>query len=381
MFVINRCSFDTSVSPTLKFIVSDGLQKTNIVESSANKKYSANVVYDQYNLSTSHHKPEKTNIVYTSQTMLNTTFLLEASKIVNPGDYATRAVNNIYLNDNNGKRVLTLNDTRNSYYLNAKLTTEDERVSPVISDDGTNIFVIKNIINNMPISNNIITITGGGGGYLSGANGKISGNITVSAPNEADGVQAIVEGYITSGVLTSVYVTTPGSGYSKNPTISISAANTTPANVVVYGETSVSGGNGLVRYQTYPVTLAAGNDSGDLRVFLTAYRPTNTKIFVYYKIISRDDTLIIEEANWQQMTSISKSIRYSATRDDLIEFELAPGTAGVPQNYVSYTNAKTGLIFNDFYKYAIKIVMASADSTFSPFVKDLRVIALPTGDI
>ena len=381
MFVINRCSFSTSVSPTLKFIVSDGLQKTNIVESSANKKYSANVVYDQYNLSTSHHKPEKTNIVYTSQTMLNTTFLLEASKIVNPGDYATRAVNNIYLNDNNGKRVLTLNDTRNSYYLNAKLTTEDERVSPVISDDGTNIFVIKNIINNMPISNNIITITGGGGGYLSGANGKISGNITVSAPNEADGVQAIVEGYITSGVLTSVYVTTPGSGYSKNPTISISAANTTPANVVVYGETSVSGGNGLVRYQTYPVTLAAGNDSGDLRVFLTAYRPTNTKIFVYYKIISRDDTLIIEEANWQQMTSISKSIRYSATRDDLIEFELAPGTAGVSQNYVSYTNPKTGLIFNDFYKYAIKIVMASADSTFSPFVKDLRVIALPTGDV
>jgi hypothetical protein len=81
------------------------------------------------------------------------------------------------------------------------------------------------------------------------------------------------------------------------------------------------------------------------------------------------------------MTSISKSIRYSATRDDLIEFELAPGTAGVSQNYVSYTNSKTGLIFNDFYKYAIKIVMASADSTFSPFVKDLRVIALPTGDI
>jgi hypothetical protein len=89
----------------------------------------------------------------------------------------------------------------------------------------------------------------------------------------------------------------------------------------------------------------------------------------------------MEEASWQQMTSVSKSIRYSTTRDDLVEFELAPGTSGVAQNYVSYTNPKTGLIFNDFYKYAIKIVMASADSTFSPFVKDLRVIALPTGDI
>jgi hypothetical protein len=259
------------------------------------------------------------------------------------------------------------------------MATEDERVSPVISDDGTNIYTVKNIINNMPISNSIITITGGGTGYLSGANGKISGNITVSAPDEADGVQAIVEGYVTSGVLTSVYVTTPGSGYSKNPTISISAANTSPANVVVYGETSVSGGNGLARYQTVPVTLAAGNDSGDMRVYFTAYRPTNTKIFVYYKIISRDDTLIIEEANWQQLTPLNRSVRYSTSRDDLIEFELAPGTAGVAQNYVSYTNPKTGLIFNDFYKYAIKVVMASPDSTFTPFLKDIRVIALPSG--
>jgi hypothetical protein len=259
------------------------------------------------------------------------------------------------------------------------METSDDRVSPIISDDGANIYVVKNIINNMPISNSIITITGGGTGYLSGANGQLSGNITVSAPDESDGVQAIVEGYVTSGALTSVYVTTPGSGYTKNPTISISAANTTPANVVMYGETSVSGGNALVRYQTIPVTLAAGNDSGDMRVYFTAYRPTNTKIFVYYKIISRDDTLIIEEANWQQLTSISKLNRFSTSKDDLIEFELAPGTAGVAQNYVSYTNPKNGIIFNDFYKYSIKVVMASSDSTFSPFLKDIRVIALPSG--
>jgi hypothetical protein len=379
MFVINRCSFDTSVSPTLKFIVPDGLNKSSLAESSASKSYSANVVYDQYNVSVSQLKPEKTSILYTSQTMLNTTFLLEDAKSVSPGDFGIRATNDFYLNDFNGKRVLTFDNTRASYYLNAKLATEDERVSPVITDDGTNIFTVKNIINNMPISNNIITITGGGTGYLSGANGKLSGNITVSAPDESDGVQAIVEGYATSGVLTSIYVTTPGSGYTKNPTISISAANTAPANVVVYGETSVSGGNGLARYQTVPVTLAAGNDSGDMRVYFTAYRPTNTKIFVYYKIISRDDNLIIEEANWQQLTPVNKVTRYSASRDDLIEFEMAPGTAGVAQNYVSYTNPKNGLIFNDFYKYAIKVVMASSDSTFSPFLKDIRVIALPSG--
>jgi hypothetical protein len=79
-----------------------------------------------------------------------------------------------------------------------------------------------------------------------------------------------------------------------------------------------------------------------MRVYFTAYRRVNTKIFVYYKIISRDDTLIIEEANWQQLTSISKVTRYPTSRDDLIEFEMASGTNRVAQNYVSYTNPRMG---------------------------------------
>jgi hypothetical protein len=381
MFVINRCSFNTVVSPKLQFIVPDGLSKSSSVEHRASKNYSANVVYDQYNLSVSQLKPEKTNIIYTAETMLNTTFSLESAKDVSPGDFATRALTDIHLNDNNGKRVLTLDGTRNSFYLNATLTTDDERVSPVISDDGTNIYPIKNIINNLPLSNSIITIAGGGTGYLSGASGLLSGNIIVSAPDQFDGVQATVQGYANSGVLTSVYVVNPGSGYSVNPTISITAANTAPANVFVYGETSVSGGNALVRYQTIPVTLAADNDSGDMRLFITAYRPSNTKIFAYYKIISRNDSLLLEESSWQQMTNIGQTTKYSTTRDDLIEFQLAPGTSGVAQNYVSYTNPKNGIVFNDFFRYAIKIVMASGDSTFSPFLKNIRVVVLPSGVI
>ena len=157
------------------------------------------------------------------------------------------------------------------------------------------------------------------------------------------------------------------------------STNTTPANVSVFGETSTAGGNALVRYQTIPVVLASGNDSGDLRVYITAYRPLYTDFYVYYKIISRGDTLQIEQSSWQKMTVTSKNSRHSKTRDELIELELAPGTGGVAQNYVSYTNPITGIKYNDFYKYAIKIVMSTYDSTFCPFIKDMRVVALPQG--
>jgi hypothetical protein len=379
MFVINRCSFTVSSQPVLNFIVPDGLNKNSLIESGGSKNYSANVIYDQYNLSVSELKSEKTRIDYSTQLMSNTSFSLEADKPVSPGIYGVPSAKMIYLNDNNGKRVLTKENTRESFYLNATLSSEDEKVSPVISDDGTNLFVSKNIINEMPISNNIIVITGGGTGYLGGASGRLYGNISISAPNESDGQQATIEGYCTSGVLSKIYVTDPGSGYTTNPTISISAANTVPANVSVFGETSSAGGNGLVRYQTIPVVLASGNDSGDLRVYITAYRPLYTDFYVYYKIISRGDTLQIEESSWQKMTVTSKNTRYSRTRDELIELELAPGTGGVAQNYVAYTNPNTGIKYNDFYKYAIKIVMSSYDSTFCPFIKDMRVIALPPG--
>jgi hypothetical protein len=107
-----------------------------------------------------------------------------------------------------------------------------------------------------------------------------SPSITVSAPDLVGGVQAFVSANVQTGNIVSVYVTTAGSGYTTTPTITVSATANTAANIDVFGETSSRGGNGLARYQTYPVTLAQGNDSGDLRVFFTAYRPVNTDIHI-----------------------------------------------------------------------------------------------------
>jgi hypothetical protein len=151
------------------------------------------------------------------------------------------------------------------------------------------------------------------------------------------------------------------------------------ASVILAGETSKSGGNALARYFTKKVVLNQGFDSGDLRVYFTAYRPVNTNIYVYYKILSRNDTQKFEEGTWQLMTLINNSDSiYSQTRDDTYEFVAAPGTLGKAQNYVSYTSDVTNQTYNNFSQFAIKVVLSTTDNTFVPYLSDIRAIALPS---
>jgi hypothetical protein len=78
------------------------------------------------------------------------------------------------------------------------------------------------------------------------------------------------------------------------------------------------------------------------------------------------------------MTKINNSsTKYSQARTDVIEYSFAPGTAGVDQGYVTYTGA-SGQVYTTFNQFAIKIVMTSSDHTYTPFVDDIRVIALPS---
>lgn len=381
MFTINRCVFNTSASPSIDFFVAQGLYGTKQIESNtlSSIRNTANVEYDELNVSTTHYIPTGTNITYTYRTTLESDGSLTSAKNVNPGEFGTPTDNSIKLNDFNGKRILNPN-VNNSFYLTASLQTSDNRVTPILADDGLRLYTVKNSINNLGISNSVISVANSGTGFLSGSSGTLSSpDISVSAPDISGGTQAFVSANVQSGNIVSVYVTTEGSGYSITPTITITASNTTRANVVIAGETSVSGGNGLCRYQTYPVTLAPDNDSGDLRVYFTAYRPVNTDIHVYYKILSRNDTQIFEDGYWQKMTTINGSNKFSVFDDQLFEYEVAPGINNIANNFVSYTSSVNGVTYNDFYKYAIKIVMSSSDSTFAPYLKDLRVIALPEG--
>jgi hypothetical protein len=107
---------------------------------------------------------------------------------------------------------------------------------------------------------------------------------------------------VVSGRVDAVYVTNSGSGYTTSPTITITpgSGGGSNASVTYNGEDKKSGGNAKVRYMTRRVTLADGFDSGDLRVYLTAYKPSGSNIHVYYKVLSGSDSETFDDKKYQQ---------------------------------------------------------------------------------
>jgi hypothetical protein len=304
---------------------------------------------------------------------------ITSNQSVTPGKFGTASSEDVYLNDGQGERVL-LSNTSQSFSLYTQLSSGDSSVSPVISDAGLTTYAITWNINNCELSNNLITVTNGGTGYSNATSGNTV--VTISTPTGVGGVQATAAANVTAtGTIDYIYVTNPGSGYITTPTVTITDANTTPgtnATAIIAGETSAFGGPALTKYLTKKVALDAGFDSGDLNVYLTAYRPVNTDINVYYKILNRGDTMQFNDGSWQLMTKTNSSnASFSQTRSDLYEYTFAPGINGTANGYVTYTST-SGQKYTSFSQFAIKIVLTTTDKTAVPYVSDMRAIALPS---
>lgn len=388
MFTMERCVFSVGTQPTLQFVVPNRLPyrklteqdiayylSPNTINTSISSAANTNVIVDAFNISTSDFVPGSTTLSYSYAAALNSSGLMAATVGVTPGKYGTPTYDDIYLSDGLGSRILLAN-SNTSFSLYANMTTVDDAVSPMISDDGLSVYTIKWNINNLGMSNSMISVSNGGSGY------NVNTTSVIISPTDGFGSGAVAAANVANGVIQNIYITNPGSGYITTPTITILDANSSPgtgATVTVAGETSPNGGNAAARYLTKKVVLQQGFDSGDLRVYFTAYRPVNTNIYVYYKILSRYDTQKFESGDWQLMTLINNSSSlYSQSRDTTFEFVAAPGTSGVAQNYVEYTSNVSGQTYNNFNQFAIKIVLASSDSTAVPFLTDIRAIALPS---
>ena len=246
--------------------------------------------------------------------------------------------------------------------------------SPVISDSGLSAYAIQWQINDCELSNSSFTITNGGSSY-----GSSNTVVTFSVPTGKYGTQAYGGANVTNGKVTGIYVTTPGTGYIETPTVTITtnAGSGAGATATIAGETGKNGGNAMARYVSKKVVLSQGFDSGDLNVYISAYRPVNTDIHVYYKILSGTDTQKFEDGSWQLMTKTNScDAVYSQTRDDVVEYTFAPGTNGTDQGYISYVSTN-GNTYTDFSQFAIKIILTTTDNTYVPVLQDMRTIALP----
>jgi hypothetical protein len=384
MMDIKRCKFSIG-SRIISFVVPKNLpyrksatttisyNANPVVVVNVNGDYpQGNVVSCAYNITTTDFIPDSTNISYSYVSKLLSTGDGVGPFAVAPGKFGCPTIDNIYLSDGLGERVL-LKNLNDSFKLFATLTTQNDVLSPMLSDDGLTLYNIEWKINNLGLLDNQIIIVDDGGGYDSNA------RVIVSAPDLPGGTQASANLTLSSGNVESIFITTPGSGYLNPPTITVTGPNTNTAIVTTTSEFSPRGGNADCRYITKTVVLAPGNDSQDLRVYYTAYRPLGTNIYVFYKLLSSGDDSIIDDNSWQLMTNVggNKEV-FSKTRDNIYEFEAAPGTGGLADNYITYVSAN-GQTYNSFIQFAIKIVMTSADRTTVPVLTSLRAIALPSG--
>ena len=96
--------------------------------------------------------------VYLAATIEGHWYMITASGTVNitPGKFGTASAEDIYLNDGKGERVLLAN-TSQSFSLYSTLSSNDNSVSPIISDAGLTAYTITWNINNCPLSNSLFS--------------------------------------------------------------------------------------------------------------------------------------------------------------------------------------------------------------------------------
>ena len=300
---------------------------------------------------------------------------------------------NYNTNDGFGRRVLDSGKGNSTFVLKATMSSLSRFVSPVLDGTRFGLIAVENVINDMPLSNNDVIIDGVGSGMTDG--------IYTLSLSGGGGVGATVRANVVSGSISRAWVENGGFRYTTSPTINLFNSSASSANgyvgkmcvgvsannaqIVINGEDKKSGGNGLARYITRRVTLADNFEAGDLRVYLTAYRPAGTNIYVYYKILSPADTDNFNDKEYQLMTEIGTNNFISASEQDTRELVFAPGILNVANNSVSYT--EDDVLYDKFKTFSIKIVLAGSTSvdgpsgviTQIPTIRDFRAIALPRG--
>ena len=147
-------------------------------------------------------------------------------------------------------------------------------------------------------------------------------------------------------------------------------------------ETNATGGNAAAKYISKMVVLDEDLDAEDIKVFITADKPSGTQIEVYYKIINNSDETELDERPYIKMEQVTDNGLFSIDiqdLDDFKEFEYKVPTAQLsgPNGEIQYTGIQSSNpVFTGFKVMAFKIVMLSSTTALVPRLKDLRAIAL-----
>ena len=145
-------------------------------------------------------------------------------------------------------------------------------------------------------------------------------------------------------------------------------------------------GKALAKYISQPIVLADGQEAEDLKLYLSAYRPINTKVEVYVKFLNNEDSETIESKVWTKLNLENPDLRSSPiNRFDFKEYVYNVSTSPPVTNaafknesnfgILEYTDGN-GSIYRSYKTFVIKIVLLSSEGIYVPKINDLRGIAL-----
>lgn len=151
-------------------------------------------------------------------------------------------------------------------------------------------------------------------------------------------------------------------------------------------ETRPQGGILNNKYISKPVVLL--QEAEDILVYLTAYRPLNTEIYVFCKLLNSEDSEAFYSKDWTQLEEVPPIVYTSkANLNDMreLKFKLPDGTSATTtttaflnannDGIVRYYNSD-GAFFDGYSAFSIKIILTSTSGNIIPRVSDMRAIAL-----
>jgi len=145
-------------------------------------------------------------------------------------------------------------------------------------------------------------------------------------------------------------------------------------------ETNATGGALINKYISLPVTLAEDQDAEDMVLVITAYRPPETDVKIWVKILNVEDGQPFTQTTWIELAKRDDTVYSSlANRNDFREFTYDFPVASMtgPNGEVQYTNNQ-GITATGYKYFAIKVglINTANNSAVVPRVADLRAIAL-----
>lgn len=293
----------------------------------------------------------------------NNTVIVTGQKVVRGKvDYYNGSQNKLYINEstsaNGDFKIFPAN---NQYYGTIVGATSQARCQ-VSSVDSVYANLFRPLINTLVVPGTSVSMVG----VLT-----TNSNSTDTAPYKINSSNriAINEDAIIKSKSDEIVGTTINKSFKASFNMTTASLDTSPVidinpssviisqNYINNVSTGETGRYGLARskYISKRIVLADGLDAEDMRVFVTAYKPTGTFIDVYVKLLNSSDGEGFNDKDWTLLNQLTSFSLFSSSLDeeDYREFEYGlpltpPATklAGVVTAYSNTTIAGSGTTFN-----------------------------------